>query len=162
MTTICTSKTRTSTTRTSTIRTFAFAALLAAATLNFAPSLASAQDRAHGNFPLKHDVRWQNALVPAGDYHFSLNSDGVSGVLTLMKLSGARTGFMLMVHDTDDAKSSDQSRLVLESTPEGSYVSAMQLPEIGLTLNFTVPPQALQAMEKQMAKATAAATLASR
>ena len=146
-----------------TIGKFVYAALLAATSLNFAPTLASAQEKAQGNFTLKHDVRWQNALVPAGDYHFSLNSDGVAGVLTLAKLSGARTGFMLMVHDTDDAKPSDLSRLLLESTPEGSYVSAMQLPEIGLRLNFTVPPHTI---EKQMAKApataTAAAPLASR
>jgi hypothetical protein len=144
-----------------TIRKFVYAALLAATSLNLAPTLASAQEKAQGNFTLKHDVRWQNALVPAGDYHFSLNSDGVSGVLTLAKLSGARTGFMFMVHDTDDAKPLDRSRLLLESTPEGSYVSAMQLPEIGLRLNFAVPPHAI---EKQMAKAPAigTATLASR
>jgi hypothetical protein len=144
-----------------TIRKFAYAALLAATSLNFAPTSASAQERAQGNFTLKHDVRWQNARVPAGDYHFSLNSDGVSGVLTLSKLSGARTGFLLMVHDTDDAKPADLSRLVLESSPDGSYVSAMQLPEIGLRLNFTVPPHT---PEKQMAKAPVPTptTLASR
>jgi hypothetical protein len=140
-------------------RRFVYAALLAATSLNFAPTLASAQEKAQGNFTLKHDVRWQNALVPAGEYHFSLNSDGVSGVLTLSKLSGARTGFMLMVHDTDDAKPLDRTRLVLESTPDGSYVSAMQLPEIGLRLNFAVPPHT---PEKQMAKAPATTTLASR
>jgi hypothetical protein len=143
------------------IRKFVYAALLAATSLNFAPTLASAQEKAQGNFTLKHDVRWQNAVVPAGEYHFSLNSDGVSGILTLSKLSGVRTGFMLMVHDTDDAKPSDLTRLMLESTPGGSYVSAMQLPQIGLRLNFTVPPRM---PEKQMAKtpATATATLASR
>jgi hypothetical protein len=132
------------------IRKFVYATLLAATTLNFAPSLASAQEKAHGKFTLTHDVHWQNALVPAGDYRFSLDSDGVAGLLTLSKLSGARTGFLLMVHDADEAKPSDPSQLVLCTTPEGSYVSAMQLPEFGITLNFAVPSQAT---EKQMARA---------
>jgi len=88
--------------------------------------------------------------VPAGEYRFSIDSDGPSSMLTLTKLSGARTGFLLMVHDTDEIKaSSNLNRLVVESTAEGSYVSAMQLPEFGVTLTFAVPSKAA---EKQMAK----------
>jgi hypothetical protein len=133
-----------------TIRKFAYAALLAVTSLNFAPSLASAQERAQGRFTLSHDVRWQNATVPAGEYRFSLDSDGPSSMLVLTKLSGARTGFLLMVHNTDEIKaSSNLNRLVLESTAAGSYVSAMQLPEFGVTLNFAVPSKVA---EKQMAK----------
>ena len=64
-------------------------------------------------------------------------------MLMLTKLSGARTGFMFMVHDTDESQDlTSLNRLVLESTAEGSYVSAMQLPEFGVTLNFAVPPKA--------------------
>ena len=133
-----------------TIRRFAYAALLAATTLSVATSPASAQENAHGTFTLTHDVRWQNATVPAGEYRFSLDPDGPSSMLVLAKLSGVRTGFLFMVHDTDETKvSSNINRLVLESTPEGSYVSAMQLPEYGVTLNFAVPEKLA---EKQMAK----------
>ncbi len=124
-------------------RKFAFAALLAVTSLNFAPSLASAQEKAHGNFTLTHEVHWQNAIVPAGDYRFTFDSGGASGMLTLSKLSGARTGFMLMVHDTDESRATDTNRLLLEATSEGSYVSAMHLPEFGITLNFAVPAQAV-------------------
>jgi len=131
-----------------TLRNYVYAALLAASALSFTPSLASAQERAYGKFTLTHDVHWQNALVPAGDYRFSIDSEGPSGMLTLSKLSGARTGFLFMVHDTDQSKPSDLSRLVLQTTPEGSYVSAMQLPEFGVTLNFAVPSLTT---EKQMA-----------
>lgn len=133
-----------------TVRKFAYSALLAAASLSFAPNLASAQENARGSFTLTHDVRWQNAMVPAGEYRFSLDSDGPSSMLVLTKLSGARTGFMFMVHDADEIKaSSNLNRLVLESTADGSYVSAMQLPEFGVRLNFAAPPKA---PEKQMAK----------
>ncbi|HEY3972238.1 MAG TPA: hypothetical protein VGM18_04490 [Candidatus Sulfotelmatobacter sp.] len=140
-----------------TIRKFAYAALLAATTVNFAPTPASAQEPAHGKFTLSHEVHWGTATLPAGDYEFSFDTNGISPVLNLSKISGSRTGFMMLVPITEDTKSTDLSRLLLEATPEGSYVSAMQLPEFGMTLRFPVPSRA---MEKPIANAgtVAAAT----
>jgi hypothetical protein len=140
------------------IREFAYATLLAVTALNFAPSLASAQEPAHGKFTLTHDVRWENAKVLAGDYEFSFDPDAASHVMHLTKLSGTRAGFLLLVPNTEDAKPTDQSRLILETTPDGSYVSTMQLPEFGMTLNFTVPAHT----EKQIAKAATTASAAAR
>jgi hypothetical protein len=131
------------------IRNFAYTALLAFTTLNFAPSLASAQE-ARGKFTLTHDVHFGNVKVSAGEYEFSFEPDTPVRLLRLSKLSGARAGYMLMVASIEDAKSTDLSRLVLEATPDGSYVSAMQLPELGMTLDFNVPSHA---SEKQIAKA---------
>ena len=136
------------------IRNYVYAAILAVTALNFAPTLASAQEPAHGKFTLTHEVHWGSAKLPAGDYEFSFDPDNGSRTLTLNKLSGVRAGFMVLVPDTGDAKASDKSLLVLTATPEGSYVSAMHLPEFGMTLNFTVPTHA----EKQIART---ATIAS-
>jgi len=133
-----------------TICKFAYTALLAVTTLNFAPSLASAQEPARGKFTLTHDVLWGNAKVPAGEYEFSYNADGVSPVLSLTKLSGTRAGFIVLVPATGNSKPSDVSRLVLESSPGGSYVSDMELPEFGMTLHFKAPAHG---SDKQMAKA---------
>ncbi len=135
------------------IRKFAYATLLALTTLSLVPSLASAQEPARGKFTLTHDVHWANAVVPAGDYQFTLDSNGIAGVLILNKLNGDPKGFFLMVHDTEEAKSSDLSRLLLQTTPDGSYVSAMQLPDFGMTLHFTVPSATA---EKQIARAVTA------
>jgi hypothetical protein len=140
------------------IRNFAYASVLALTALNFAPSLASGQEAAHGTFTLTHDVRWQNAVVPAGDYQFSFNSEEFPRILMLSKLSGSRSGFMLLVRDFEDAKPSDVSRLVMETTADGSYVSAMQLPESGITLHFGVPTGA---PEKRIAKIATTTTMAS-
>ncbi len=137
----------------SSIRKFVYAAMLAATTLNFAPQLAAAQEPARGHFTLTHDVHWGSAKVPAGDYEFSFDPDSISRVLSLNKLSGARTSFMMLVPSTDSGKPGDTSLLALESTPSGSYVSAMKLPEFGMTLHFTVPSHAT---ERQIAKATTA------
>ena len=56
------------------IRKFAYATLLAFTTLNFAPSLASAQE-ARGKFTLTHDVYFGSIKVSAGEYEFSFDPD---------------------------------------------------------------------------------------
>ena len=138
-----------------TIRNYVYAALLAASALNFTPSLASAQEAAKGKFTLTHEAHLGNATLAAGEYAFSFDPDNGTRMLSISKLSGARTGYMVLVSDTEDSKPSDQSRLLLEATPDGSYVSAMQLPEFGMTLRFTGPSHPT---ERQIAKAGASAT----
>ena len=132
-----------------TIRKFVYAALLTVTAMNFAPRLAAAQEPAHGKFTLKHNVSWGNAVVPAGDYEFSYDPYQSKPVLTLSKLSGTRAGYMLLVVTTENSKPSDSNQLLLETTADGSYVSAMELAECGMTLHFSVSAHAL----KQMAKA---------
>jgi hypothetical protein len=136
-----------------TIRKFVYIALLAATAMNFAPSLAGAQEPVHGKFTLKHNVSWGNAVVPAGDYEFSYDPYQSTPVLVLSKLSGARAGFMLLVTGSEGSKPSDSNQLLLETVADSSYVSTMQLAECGMTLHFNVPSHPL----KQMAKSVPAA-----
>jgi len=131
------------------IRKFVYIVLVVATTMSFTPALASAQESAHGKFKLAHDVLWGNAKIPAGEYEFTVVPNGVSPVLTLNKISGARAGYMVLVPSTETSKHSDGSLLVLANTPEGSYVKALQLPDFGMTLDFNVP----RAAEKEIAKA---------
>lgn len=132
------------------IRKFAFAALLAASALSFAPASASAQEPARGKFTLTHEVRWGSATVPSGDYEFSYNPENASAVLTLTKMSGTRAGYIMLVPATEDSKPSDTNRLVLASSSEGSYVAAMELRDFGMTLLFSAPARGA---EKQLARA---------
>ena len=125
------------------IRKFAYAAVLTLSALNFAPSLASAQDAA-GTFTLTHEVHWQNAIVPAGKYRFTVGGGGPAQLLTLSKITGSGAGFMLLVTDLAISEPSDLSQLVVVSRPSGSFVSKMQLPEFGMTLHFAVPAEPRQ------------------
>jgi hypothetical protein len=118
----------------------AYAVVLFLSALNSAPSLAYAQDAA-GSFTLAHEVHWQNATVPAGEYRFTLATQGPAEMLTLNKISGTAAGFMLLVTNTDESKPTDMSRLVIVSRSSGSFVSAMQLPEFGITMHFPVPAE---------------------
>jgi hypothetical protein len=132
------------------LRSYIYAVILAASALNFSPSPASAQEAARGKFTLTHEVHLGNAKLPAGEYAFSFDPAGGSRMLSLSKLSGNLTRFIILVPDTEEAKPSDRSRLVLETTPDGTYVSAMQLPEFGMSLHFTVPAPTT---DRQIAKA---------
>lgn len=134
------------------IRKFAYATLLMLSALNFVPSLASAENAA-GTFTLTHEVHWQNAIVPAGTYRFSIEARGPSEILTLRKISGSGAGFMLLASDTENSKPSDHEQLVVVSRAGGSFVSTMQLPESGLTLHFAVPAET-----RELAQAAATAT----
>ncbi len=121
------------------IRKFAYAVVLTLSALNFAPSLASAQDEG-GSFTLPHEVLWQNAMVPAGDYRFTLQPVGPSEMLKLTKITGKPASFMLLVNDTtEDATGSERASLIIDSKLGTSYVSAMNLPQFEVTLHFAAP-----------------------
>jgi hypothetical protein len=120
------------------LRKFVYAAVLTLSALNFAPSLASAQDEG-GTFTLPHEVHWQNVVVPAGDYKFSLDPRGPSEMLTLTKTTGKPASFMLLATDVDTISGSEPGRLVILSKFGTSYVSAMDLPQFEVTLHFAAP-----------------------
>jgi hypothetical protein len=120
------------------IRKLAYAAVLTVSALNFAPSLASAQDEG-GSFTLAHEVHWQNSVVPAGDYRFTLQPKGPLEMLTLTKITGRPASFMLFAKVSKAAPSSEAGRLVILSKFGEPYVSAMDLPQFEVTLHFAAP-----------------------
>jgi hypothetical protein len=124
------------------IRKVVYAALLALSALNFAPTPASAQDEG-GRFTLPHEVRWQNVVVPAGEYRFALQPMGPSEMLKLTKITGSPASFMLVANDTEAGTSSSTARLLINSEGERSYASAMELPQFEVTLHFAAPVKAL-------------------
>lgn len=139
------------------IRKFAYAAVLTLSALNFAPTLASAQDEG-GTFTLPHEVRWQNVVVPAGEYRFTLQSMGPSEMLTLVKMTGKPASFMLFASETEDKSGYETGRLVIESKFGKSYVSAMDLPQFEVTLHFAAPANSGKEVA-EMRTASAASSL---
>ena len=120
------------------IRRFVYAAALTLTAFSFAPSLASAQE-SRGRFVLAHEVHWQDTVVPAGEYEFSFRPSGPTELLFVRKLSGSGPGFMMLVNDVTETKSSGTDHLLLVPRDGKSFVSAMDLPEAGVTLHFAVP-----------------------
>lgn len=138
-----------------TIRNLAYATLLAFTALSFSPKTASAQEPTRGRFTLAHAVRFGNARVPAGDYEFSFDPNATSRMLSLSKLGADRTAYLVVVPSIEDARPADMSRLILKTTRDGSYVSAMQLPQLGMTLVFAIPSTKA---ERQIAKTATTAS----
>ena len=119
------------------LRKFASAAVLTLGALSLIPSAASAQS-ARGSFTLSHEVHWQNAVVPAGTYNFSLESKGPSQLLTLRSLSG-HDGFMIIVNAVGSSQFSDLNRIEVVSRGDKSFVRTMDLPQFETVLHFSVP-----------------------
>jgi hypothetical protein len=137
------------------IRNFAYAALLAVSALSLSPSTASAQSEG-GTFTLAHDVRWQNVIVPAGEYRFSLQPSGPSQLLRLTRMTGAPASFMLLVTDMEETTGTEKARLTINSAAGTRYVSAMDLPEFQIVLHFAPPAGA--GKEVAMVRTSAAAS----
>jgi hypothetical protein len=131
------------------LRKFASTAVLMLGALSLASSAAAAQT-ASGSFTLSHNVYWQNAMVPAGTYKFSLEPKGPSGLLTLRNLAGGHEGFMILVTNIGPSQPADPDRLVLVSRAGKSFVRTLELPKFEMTLYFAVPPESA---EKELALA---------
>src|SRR5260370_4839540 len=101
------------------IRRFVYSAVLALSALTFTPSPASAQEL-HGRFTLSHEVRWQNYVVPAGEYRFEVQPKGPSALLLLRKVSGSGAGFFILANTAESSKPTDLDQLLLAAMPSGS------------------------------------------
>ncbi len=115
-------------------------AVLTLGVVGLASSLASAQS-AQGAFTLTHEVHWQNNVVPAGEYRFSVEPKGPTAFLTLRRMDGAREGFMMLVSGVAPTQESGVSRILLVSRSGKSFVSTMELPAVETTLHFAVPAE---------------------
>jgi hypothetical protein len=120
------------------LRKFAYAAVLTLSIFCIQPTLAIAED-AHGLFTLSHDVHWQNNVIRAGDYTFTLKTIGRPTFLVLRGLNGTGTDAMMLVSDIDELRSDEISHLVLVSRKGQSFVSSLDLPDYEMSIRFVVP-----------------------
>ena len=94
---------------------------------------ASAQNAIQGHFTLSHEIRWQNANLPAGDYTFRLESRAKA-----MKVTGPN-GSVFELPAVIDDKSEGHSVLKLERHGGIFYVRELNLPDCDIQLTYAVP-----------------------
>jgi hypothetical protein len=100
------------------------------------PNQATAQNMVNGSFTLSHEIRWQSATLPAGDYTFSTPSLAGGEPLLVRGPKGASFQLPAVVsHNHSDRP----SVLILERLGTTFFVREMDLNEIGLQLSYTVP-----------------------
>lgn len=97
---------------------------------------AGAQNVVNGSFTLSHEIHWQGATLPAGDYTFSTSSRSGKEPMLVRGPKGAV--FQLpgsVSHDWSDKP----SVLILERRGFDSCVRELDLNDIGLQIQYSVP-----------------------
>ena len=101
---------------------------------------------ATGTFTLTHKVRWSGAVLPPGDYKFSLDSERSPARVTVRQVNGPTVAILLPKAISDDGLTGT-STLVLQDAGGESVVSTLRLKCIGLALEFPTPKLATPAAE---------------
>jgi hypothetical protein len=97
---------------------------------------AAAQNRVKGSFTLSHEIRWQNATLPAGDYTFSMQS---AKRMSPMIVTGPNGSVFELASVISESKASGRSVLMLERCGGTFFVSEMDLAGVGLRFRYHVP-----------------------
>ena len=94
---------------------------------------------ATGKFTLTHDARWGNVLLTPGVYSFALQSPSLPAAIMVGKTGAARIAIVLPAAVSSERPSTG-STLVLNRNAAGeSFVSALYLGDLGLSLHYSAP-----------------------
>jgi hypothetical protein len=88
-----------------------------------------------GKFTLPFSARWGKATLPAGDYSFALDSVGPTCTLHLYR---GRNGVGMILSQSYDKSYSGNAELTVEQ----GAVRTLNLPELGIILQYAAAPQA--------------------
>ena len=102
--------------------------------LSLLPSTALAED-ARGKFTLAREVRWGMAVLPAGDYSYTVEHHA-AGTVVLRSLSGGPSALVL-ASSSSLAASTVAPRLMLVQRGHDWYVTSMIVEGGGEELYFT-------------------------
>jgi hypothetical protein len=128
---------------------FIWAVLLTA--LAVVPTSAHAQSAA-GRFTLPSEAHWGRAVLPAGDYSYSI---GYAGASTLVYVRGANgsPGAMILASSIVAADDySGHSRLLLTRKGDTLFVTSLHLPTLGLVMDFPTPGSETRTRSLAMAR----------
>jgi hypothetical protein len=120
--------------RSNRIRIFACAVLgLFAACISARPAAAQAFQ---GSFTLPEEVRWQSAVLPAGDYTFTIASTTFPARIVIR---GKNQAAVVMTVGLSEKPMEAPSHLKIERRGEARYVRELYLADINLHLRYFVP-----------------------
>jgi hypothetical protein len=109
-------------------------AVLALLTACMGASLANAQT-VSGKFNLPFEVRWGQAVLPAGNYSFTLNS-ATDGPTYTVFVRGENHTAAIITSPILDRSSAGKSALIVERHGERGTVRALRLADIGLVISY--------------------------
>jgi len=115
-------------------RIFAIAAIGFASICAFV-NPASAQNAFQGSFTLAHEIRWQSAVLPAGDYTFAMESTAMRKMI----VRGPNGATFELSSSTDRRTVEGPSVLILERRNGDFYVRELYMADRGLHVFYNVP-----------------------
>jgi len=100
-----------------------------------------------GSFTLPFEVRWNSAVLPAGDYTFTMDSTGLNGT---MNLQGPNGTIFLRTMALSDQDTNQRSALSIEGRGNTRFVKELYLSDHGR--HFQYWPPKIQDNEKLLAR----------
>jgi len=101
---------------------------------------ANAQAKAAGSFTLPFEAKWGNAVLPPGDYTFSVTSTSGAAYLVTFAAKG-RSGETIISMKDLGARIGEKNVLVAVRTGGRYRIRSLNLPVANLVVNFAVPKE---------------------
>lgn len=125
-------------------RSFSFKRCLTFALLSacIAAGVAGAQHSPaiyEGKFTLPFETRWGKAVLPAGDYTFTVDSTALPATVTVHSVRESKTAPMIMAQAISQHGTSGQSSLIVARNSGKGVVRGLQLAELGLDFEYAMP-----------------------
>ena len=112
---------------------------LAALVICSSAALASAR-MLGGTFTLPFEARWGQAVLPPGNYSFTLDSTGPDRLVTIIRGESGKNVGSVQAQGSSDQQTLDRSDLVLVRSGGGNYtIRALRMASEGLTFDYSVP-----------------------
>ena len=92
-----------------------------------------------GTFTLPFEARWGQAVLPPGNYSFTLDSTGPDRLVTIIQGESGRNVGTVQAQGATDQQTLDRSDLVLVRGGENYTIGAVRLASQGLTINYPLP-----------------------
>jgi hypothetical protein len=92
----------------------------------------------HGKFKLPVETHWGKMLLAPGEYEFDVRNESAGRIVTVRSRESGWSG-MIMSPSSSDMPSDEGTKLLLESSEQGRYVSALCLGDSGVMLSYAPP-----------------------
>jgi hypothetical protein len=120
--------------------------VLAIGVLGASASSAHAQS-ATGKFTLSHETHWGSVVLSPGVYSFSLQSPSLPAPLMVGKTGGSQIAIVLPQVVATERPTSGSSLVLNRNESGASFVSALYLGDLGVSLHFAAPRSQASAPE---------------
>ena len=117
----------------------------------------SAQAQSTGTFTLPVAAHWGMALLPAGDYSYSVQYSGASTLVQVRGEKGFAGALILASSLSSPASAATRDQIVLEKEAGATYVSSLSISQLGVVLYYDAPKAATAMARAQDGARTMAA-----